>query len=256
MSAPESLTVAGRRRHARAVLADQAADVRRGEEVPGRLPDPRRPAGRLGRRLVGPLEPDALGGAGLGRRARRTRAARRASARSSWTRSRSDWGGKVMTDLDAVFDAVVKLPYVDATKQGIAGASYGGYAVDWILGHTNRFKAAVTHDGVFNLESMSLVDRGAVVLGVGVRRLAVERGRAQAVREVVAAPVRAEHQDADAHHHERARLPRARRPGSAAVHGAARQRRPGRGARLPGRRATGCSSRSTASGGTRPCSAG
>ena len=67
-----------------------------------------------------------------------------------------DWGGKVMTDLDAVFDAVVKLPYVDAARQGIAGASYGGYAVDWIIGHTNRFKAAVTHDGVFNLESMSL----------------------------------------------------------------------------------------------------
>ena len=67
-----------------------------------------------------------------------------------------DWGGKVMVDLDAVFDAVVKMPFVDASRQGIAGASYGGYAVDWILGHTNRFKAAVTHDGVFNLESMSL----------------------------------------------------------------------------------------------------
>ena len=67
-----------------------------------------------------------------------------------------DWGGKVMTDLDAVFDTVVKLPYVDGARQGIAGASYGGYAVDWIIGHTNRFKVAVTHDGVFNLESMSL----------------------------------------------------------------------------------------------------
>ena len=39
---------------------------------------------------------------------------------------------------------------------GIAGASYGGYAVDWLIGHSNRFKAAVSHDGVFNLESMSL----------------------------------------------------------------------------------------------------
>jgi dipeptidyl aminopeptidase/acylaminoacyl peptidase len=67
-----------------------------------------------------------------------------------------DWGGKVMVDLDAVFDAVVKLPYVDPARQGIAGASYGGYAVDWIIGHTNRFKAAVSHDGVFNLESMAL----------------------------------------------------------------------------------------------------
>ena len=67
-----------------------------------------------------------------------------------------DWCGKAMTDLDAVFNAVEKLPYVDASRAGIAGASYGGYAVDWIIGHTNRFKVAVTHDGVFNLESMSL----------------------------------------------------------------------------------------------------
>ena len=67
-----------------------------------------------------------------------------------------DWGGKVMTDLTAVFDDAVKLPYVDGTRQGVAGASYGGYAVDWLIGHTNRFKVAVTHDGVFNIESMSL----------------------------------------------------------------------------------------------------
>lgn len=67
-----------------------------------------------------------------------------------------DWCGKVMTDLNAVFAAGAKLPFVDSTHMGIAGASYGGYAVDWIIGHTNRFKVAVTHDGVFNLESMSL----------------------------------------------------------------------------------------------------
>jgi dipeptidyl aminopeptidase/acylaminoacyl peptidase len=67
-----------------------------------------------------------------------------------------DWGGKVMVDIEAVFNAVAKLPYVDAARQGIAGASYGGYAVDWIIGHSDRFKAAVSHDGVFNLESMAL----------------------------------------------------------------------------------------------------
>jgi dipeptidyl aminopeptidase/acylaminoacyl peptidase len=67
-----------------------------------------------------------------------------------------DWAGKVMIDLDAVFNAVVRLPYVDANRQGIAGASYGGYAVDWLITHTDRFKAAVSHDGVFNLESMAL----------------------------------------------------------------------------------------------------
>jgi len=67
-----------------------------------------------------------------------------------------DWCGKVMTDLNAVFNATAKISFVDSTHMGIAGASYGGYAVDWIIGHTNRFKVAVTHDGVFNLESMSL----------------------------------------------------------------------------------------------------
>jgi dipeptidyl aminopeptidase/acylaminoacyl peptidase len=66
-----------------------------------------------------------------------------------------DWGGRAMRDLDAVFSAVARLPFVDADHLGIAGASYGGYAVNWIVGHTNRFKAAVSHDGVFNLESMA-----------------------------------------------------------------------------------------------------
>src|SRR5215470_2329696 len=61
-----------------------------------------------------------------------------------------------MRDLDAVFDAALRLPYVDPRRQGIAGASFGGYAVDWIIGHTNRFKVAVSHDGVFNLDSMLL----------------------------------------------------------------------------------------------------
>jgi dipeptidyl aminopeptidase/acylaminoacyl peptidase len=65
-----------------------------------------------------------------------------------------DWGGKVMVDIDAVFNTVAKLPYADSQRMGIAGASYGGYAVDWLVGHTTRFKAAVTHDGVYNLESM------------------------------------------------------------------------------------------------------
>ena len=67
-----------------------------------------------------------------------------------------DWCGKVMKDIDAVFDTVAKLPFVDSQRMGIAGASYGGYAVNWILGHSGRFKAAVSHDGVFNLESMAL----------------------------------------------------------------------------------------------------
>ncbi|MDZ7640380.1 MAG: prolyl oligopeptidase family serine peptidase [Bryobacterales bacterium] len=46
------------------------------------------------------------------------------------------------------------LPYADANRMGAAGASYGGYMVNWILGNTTRFKALVSHAGVYDLESM------------------------------------------------------------------------------------------------------
>jgi dipeptidyl aminopeptidase/acylaminoacyl peptidase len=66
-----------------------------------------------------------------------------------------DWGGKAYVDIMNGVDRFVALPYVDADRVGAAGASYGGYMIDWILGHTDRFKALVSHDGVYNLESMA-----------------------------------------------------------------------------------------------------
>ncbi len=65
-----------------------------------------------------------------------------------------DWGGKPYDDIMAVADTVAKLPYVDPDKMAAAGGSYGGYMVDWILGHTERFKALVSHAGVYDLRSM------------------------------------------------------------------------------------------------------
>ena len=66
-----------------------------------------------------------------------------------------DWGGKVYLDLMKGLDAaLLKNPWLDSTKMAAAGGSYGGYMVNWIAGHTNRFKALVSHAGVFNLESM------------------------------------------------------------------------------------------------------
>jgi dipeptidyl aminopeptidase/acylaminoacyl peptidase len=67
-----------------------------------------------------------------------------------------DWAGRVMTEIDGVVNAAAKLPYVDSARMGIAGASYGGYAVNWIISQTNKYKAAVSHDGVFNLEPMGM----------------------------------------------------------------------------------------------------
>jgi dipeptidyl aminopeptidase/acylaminoacyl peptidase len=65
-----------------------------------------------------------------------------------------DWGGKAYTDIMNGVDELAKMPFVDGTRIGAAGASYGGYMIDWILGHTDRFKALVSHDGVYNLTSM------------------------------------------------------------------------------------------------------
>ena len=66
----------------------------------------------------------------------------------------ADWGGKPYDDIMSVADYVAKLPYADPDKMAAAGGSYGGYMVDWILGHTQRFKALVSHAGVFDLRSM------------------------------------------------------------------------------------------------------
>ena len=66
----------------------------------------------------------------------------------------NDWGGRAFDDIMAVADHIVSdVPFADGSKMGAAGGSYGGYMIDWILGHTQRFKALVTHDGVYDLVS-------------------------------------------------------------------------------------------------------
>ncbi len=66
---------------------------------------------------------------------------------------KDDWGGKPFDDIMAVVDHVVTLPYADADRMAAAGGSYGGYMIDWMLGHTQRFKALVSHAGVYDLRS-------------------------------------------------------------------------------------------------------
>jgi dipeptidyl aminopeptidase/acylaminoacyl peptidase len=65
-----------------------------------------------------------------------------------------DWGGAVYEDLMKGVDHVIKQGYIDPARLGAAGGSYGGYMVNWIMGHTDRFKALVSHAGVYNLTSM------------------------------------------------------------------------------------------------------
>ena len=65
-----------------------------------------------------------------------------------------DWGGKVFADLMAGLSYMERQPYVDAKRMAAAGASYGGYMMNWFEGHTDKFKTIVTHDGVFDFRTM------------------------------------------------------------------------------------------------------
>lgn len=66
-----------------------------------------------------------------------------------------DWGGQAMRDyLTATDSCVAQIPAINKDKLGAVGASYGGYSVYYLAGiHENRFKAFISHCGLFNLES-------------------------------------------------------------------------------------------------------
>ncbi len=62
-----------------------------------------------------------------------------------------DWGGAPFEDLMKGLDYAEKTyPFIDKDRECALGASYGGYMANWVLGHTNRFKCIVSHDGMFN----------------------------------------------------------------------------------------------------------
>ncbi len=66
-----------------------------------------------------------------------------------------NWGDEVYADLMHALDAALaRNAWMDSTRLGATGGSYGGYMTNWIAGHTDRFDALVTHAGVFNLEAM------------------------------------------------------------------------------------------------------
>lgn len=67
----------------------------------------------------------------------------------------NDFGGPAHEDLMAWTDTVSALPYVDANRLGVTGGSYGGYMTNWIVGHTDRFRAAVTQRSLSNLISFN-----------------------------------------------------------------------------------------------------
>jgi dipeptidyl aminopeptidase/acylaminoacyl peptidase len=67
----------------------------------------------------------------------------------------NDWGGKVFDDIMSTVDHIAQQPWADPERFAAAGGSFGGYMVNWMLGHTTRFKALVSHAGVYDLRSMA-----------------------------------------------------------------------------------------------------
>lgn len=63
------------------------------------------------------------------------------------------WGDVAMPDVMAGVDLMLEKGFVDETRMAVTGGSYGGYLTAWIVGHTDRFAAAVAQRGVYNLVS-------------------------------------------------------------------------------------------------------
>lgn len=66
----------------------------------------------------------------------------------------NDWGGKDYQDILAGLDAALAKGGIDGTRVGIAGGSYGGFMTNWAVGHSDRFKAAVTMRSVVSMTTM------------------------------------------------------------------------------------------------------
>ncbi len=65
-----------------------------------------------------------------------------------------DWGGRCYVDLMAGLAYLEQQPYIDTDRMFSAGASFGGYMMNWFQGKTTKFKTLVTHCGVYNFDSM------------------------------------------------------------------------------------------------------
>jgi len=69
-------------------------------------------------------------------------------------RGHRDWGTRPCADIMAATDAVLARPDIDADRVAMMGGSYGGYMANWMAGHTDRFKAIVSHAGLWALDQM------------------------------------------------------------------------------------------------------
>ena len=69
-------------------------------------------------------------------------------------RAYQEWGARPFADVMAATDAAVARPDIDGSRLAMMGGSYGGYMANWVAGHTDRFRAIVSHAGLWVLDQM------------------------------------------------------------------------------------------------------
>jgi alpha-beta hydrolase superfamily lysophospholipase len=152
------------------------------------------------------------------------RAAARATARSSATSSTTPYPGRDYDDLMAAVDAAVRARRRRRRPMFVTGGSGGGVLTAWIVGTTDRFRAAAVQKPVINWASFVLTaDQAEFLLQVLVQRAAL--GRLPGVLAALAALARRQREDADHGGHGRAGFPHADRRVRAVLPGAAHPRR-------------------------------
>ena len=121
-------------------------------------------------------------------------------------------------------DFLEKLDYVDKTRMVAAGASFGGFMIDWIATHTDRFKALVSHDGVYDNPSMYGETEELWFDEWEFKGLPWEKESVALRVKWSPSSLRSEHQDAHAAGGRRKGFPRAGRPGLPTLFGLAAAR--------------------------------
>ncbi|TFD24759.1 prolyl oligopeptidase family serine peptidase [Cryobacterium lyxosi] len=96
------------------------------------------------------------------------------------------WGAKPYTDLLAITDAAEARPEIDATLTAAMGGSFGGYMANWVAGHTDRFRAIVSHASLWSLDQFAgTTDNSEYWQSIFSPQGMVDNSPHQAVRDIV-----------------------------------------------------------------------
>ena len=108
-----------------------------------------------------------------------------------------EWGDAPYTDLMAVTDAAVARPDVDATRTAAMGGSFGGYMANWIAGHTDRFRAIVTHASLWALDQFGTTTDASYYWLREMTREMAERNSPHLAADAITTPMLVIHGDRD-----------------------------------------------------------